>query len=424
MSEFYTDGMVFICKLTERTWFKRVRKKIDSGEGLSLNEFLYPVLQSMDWWHMYHTKGIQVQIGGSDQFGNIAAGIEAIKYINKCHADPLHRQEGQKLLDTPMGFTVPLLTTSSGEKFGKSAGNAIWLDTDMTSTFDLYQVSLRDAVHPRLNRLTSGKFFLRTSDADVERYLKLFTFMPMEKIGSIMTEHNSQPSQRIAQRKLAFDVLDLVHGEELATDAAQQHGLVFKSPRTPVPKPALVPGRNPPDVSSLLNTHAPITTASNAPSPHLLLPKSLVHKQPISRVFYSAGMVASRSEGHRLIANKGAYVGSRPGASGTMGDQLEFSPALNWHADETEKYIIDGRLLILRVGKWKIKIVKIVSDDEFERLGLSAPGWKEEVKPEHTDVTSQSKPWKDNRYLAKAPMHKKEGEPFQDVRRVVYHPGI
>lgn len=111
-----------------------------SGQGMALGEFLYPVLQSWDWWHMYHSKGIQVQIGGSDQYGNIIAGIEAIKYINKTHHDPDHRQVKEEFLNEPMGLTVPLLTTGSGEKFGKSLGNAIWLDKDMTSTFDLYQV--------------------------------------------------------------------------------------------------------------------------------------------------------------------------------------------------------------------------------------------------------------------------------------------
>ena len=154
MSELDTRGTQFLLlKLTDQMHLKRVRNKMESGEGLSLAEFLYPVLQSMDWWHMYHTKGIQVQIGGSDQFGNIAAGIEAINYINKNHTDPDHRQKEQSLLNTPMGFTVPLLTTSSGEKFGKSAGNAIWLDKDMTSTFDLYQVTPTDAVDPTFCRL-------------------------------------------------------------------------------------------------------------------------------------------------------------------------------------------------------------------------------------------------------------------------------
>lgn len=111
-----------------------------NGDGMSLGEFIYPALQSWDWWHMYHTKGIQVQIGGSDQYGNILAGIEAIKYINKKHPDPDHRQEKEHFLDTPMGLTVPLLTSGPGQKFGKSLRNAVWLDRDMTSTFDLYQV--------------------------------------------------------------------------------------------------------------------------------------------------------------------------------------------------------------------------------------------------------------------------------------------
>lgn len=92
---------------------------------------------------MYHTKKIQVQIGGSDQFGNIIAGMDAINYINKTHHDPNERieeYEGNHANDRPVGFTVPLLTTLSGEKFGKTAGNAVWLDKEMTSSFDLYQV--------------------------------------------------------------------------------------------------------------------------------------------------------------------------------------------------------------------------------------------------------------------------------------------
>lgn len=107
---------------------------------MSFAEFSYPVLQSWDWWYMYQTKNIQLQIGGSDQYGNIIAGIEAIKYIVKNHYDPDVRQEEEVQMRVPMGFTTPLLTSSSGEKFGKSAGNAIWLDPDMTSVFNQYQV--------------------------------------------------------------------------------------------------------------------------------------------------------------------------------------------------------------------------------------------------------------------------------------------
>ncbi len=115
---------------------------MEKGDGMSFAEFCYPVLQSWDWWYMYHTKGIQLQIGGSDQYGNIMAGIDAVKHIAKTHYDPDVRQENLLPESRPMGFTTPLLTTASGEKFGKSAGNAVWLDPEMTSTFQLYQVNL------------------------------------------------------------------------------------------------------------------------------------------------------------------------------------------------------------------------------------------------------------------------------------------
>lgn len=104
-----------------------------SKQGMSLGEFLYPVLQSWDWWHLYDKRGIQVQIGGSDQHGNIVAGIDAIKHINQRDDGPYSLEEKGEFLNTPMGLTVPLLKSVSGEKFGKSLGNAIWLDSDMTS---------------------------------------------------------------------------------------------------------------------------------------------------------------------------------------------------------------------------------------------------------------------------------------------------
>ena len=124
----------------------RVKNRMMKGDGMSFAEFTYPLLQSWDWWHMYSTKDIQIQVGGSDQFGNILAGVDVINYVRRHHDDPDIRQDQaltdeEEFLRKPMGFTVPLLTTASGQKFGKSAGNAIWLDAEMTSAFDLYQVS-------------------------------------------------------------------------------------------------------------------------------------------------------------------------------------------------------------------------------------------------------------------------------------------
>lgn len=120
---------------------------MEKGDGMSFSEFTYPLLQAWDWWHMYSNMNVQIQVGGSDQYGNIVAGMDAVRYIVQAHHDPAVRSrfldsQGRLRDDlSPMGLTVPLLTTASGEKFGKSAGNAVWLDRTMTSSFDLYGVS-------------------------------------------------------------------------------------------------------------------------------------------------------------------------------------------------------------------------------------------------------------------------------------------
>lgn len=112
---------------------------MEKGDGMSFAELAYPLLQAWDWWHMYKTYGTQVQIGGADQYGNIIAGMDAVRSISQNEGcGVLEQEKGSR---EPMGLTVPLLTTSSGEKFGKSAGNAIWLNIKMTSAFDLYGVS-------------------------------------------------------------------------------------------------------------------------------------------------------------------------------------------------------------------------------------------------------------------------------------------
>jgi tyrosyl-tRNA synthetase len=123
---------------------------MEKGDGMSYAEFTYPLLQAWDWWHLYSTRGAQLQIGGADQYGNIIAGVDMINYISKNHTDQdIVKQFAQEMMQ-PMGITVPLLTTASGEKFGKSAGNAVWLDPNLTSSFDLYQVG--SAFLPRLIR--------------------------------------------------------------------------------------------------------------------------------------------------------------------------------------------------------------------------------------------------------------------------------
>lgn len=129
-----------------------VKNRLEKGEGMSLAEFCYPLMQAWDWWRLFQ-RGTQIQIGGGDQFGNILAGADAVKAIAKKDNNYQERLEIEKkklkkpadhiqVTEDPVGFTVPLLTTATGEKIGKSAGNAIWLDAGMTSVFELYQVSL------------------------------------------------------------------------------------------------------------------------------------------------------------------------------------------------------------------------------------------------------------------------------------------
>ena len=250
--------------------------------------------------------------------------------------------------------------------------------------------------------LISSKFFLRTADSDVHRYLKLFTFEPLEALETIMEEHNKAPHKRVAQHKLAQEVLDLVHGQTVAKEAEQQHRGLFG--RISPPQAQTDDDGNQSTDDS--NRAIPSLSKAFGPTQSLLLPKSLVYGQRISHVLYHAGLAPSRSEGFRMVTKKGVYLGAKPGGSGTMGNQVDFSPAANWAGKETEKYIIGDDMLILRVGKWKVKIIKVISDEEFETKGLSAPGWKEaNTEAPLTDDLIRTKPWHKKSYVKHALMH-------------------
>ena len=356
-----------------------VRTRMESPDGMSLAEFFYPVLQAWDWWYMYETKGIQLQIGGADQYGNITSGVDALKYVIKTHpSQELQQRIADDQLPMPMGFTVPLLTTSSGEKFGKSAGNAIWLDKDMTSVFDLYG------------------FFVGTPDADVEKLLKLFTFLPLADIQTTMAEHNQAPEKRKAQHLLASEFVELIHGAEEAREAASQHSALFERrgtlrlsdlrefTRAPPPPSAAalaessLTGKRGMQSQSLDHT-TPQTNANSAgATATIVLPRSLVYGAPLPRVLFHAGLVNSRSEGHRLVANQGAYVGSRSDRAGGLDGDLTWRPCQILPGSETQRFLVDGELLVLRVGKWKMRVVRVVPDDEFEAIGLpDPPGWRD-----------------------------------------------
>src|SRR5436190_16891041 len=182
--------------------------------------------------------------------------------------------------------------------------------------------------------------------------------MPLPKISELMKTHRQDPSKSTAQHILAYEFVQLVHGAPEADKAEEDFRKIF-NPESP-PATASSPPSPVLPASGFWNPRtdpkAPITNHFSMPSPHVILPRSLVFGQQFHKILWSAGMVSSRTEGHRLIANKGAAVGSKAG-SGTMSDGLSYMPIKTWLPEKTEEFVIDNSLLILRVGKWKVKIV-------------------------------------------------------------------
>ena len=168
-----------MAELTQRDFFKA---RIANGSGLSFAEFTYTLLQGYDYYHLHKQHNVTLQIGGSDQWGNLLSGVELIR-----------KKTGQ----TVHAMTAPLIVNkSTGRKFGKSEGGAVWLDPAKTSPYRFYQ------------------FWLGTEDDSVEDYLKIFTMLPKEEILAVVQRHESDPGKRYGQRVLAREVTSLVHGVE------------------------------------------------------------------------------------------------------------------------------------------------------------------------------------------------------------------
>lgn len=171
-----------------------VSARLNSDEGISYTEFSYQVLQGYDYLQLHKLYGCSLQTGGSDQWGNLTSGTDLIRKV-----------EGKSVF----AFGTPLITNSDGTKFGKSEGNAIWLDADMCSPYTFYQ------------------FWLNTSDADAISRLKVFTFMSREKIEELEREVAERPFARRAQKELAYDVTSLVHGVQATENVISASAALF-----------------------------------------------------------------------------------------------------------------------------------------------------------------------------------------------------
>ncbi len=187
-----------------------LRRDAEGGSaptGMSFTEFSYQLLQAFDFSVLHDgPHRCSLQLGGSDQMGNIMAGVELILRKQQHQQD----DSGEKPLPA-YGITTPLLTTSTGAKFGKSAGNAIWLERSKLSDLDFYQ------------------YFWRSADADVEKYLRALTLLPIEHIRDVMRKHQEEPRQRLAQTVLAEEVLELVRGADAVRRAKQASEVLFST---------------------------------------------------------------------------------------------------------------------------------------------------------------------------------------------------
>ncbi len=170
-----------------------IRRRLSSG--ITYTEFSYMIMQALDFLHLHEEKNVSMQVAGSDQWGNITAGVDLIR---------------KKTGDEVYAFTMPLVTDKNGKKFGKSEGNALWLDKTKTSPYEIYQ------------------YLLNSDDSKVIDYLKIFTFLSREEIENIEKINNEAPEKRIAGHTLAYEVVKFLHGKEEADNAKRITEEVFK----------------------------------------------------------------------------------------------------------------------------------------------------------------------------------------------------
>jgi tyrosyl-tRNA synthetase len=227
-----------------------VKARLESG--ISFTEFSYQLLQSHDFYELHRRHGCTLQFGGSDQWGNITAGVD---YVRRRGAGPVH------------ALTTPLVTKSDGTKFGKTEGGAIWLDPEMTSAYAFYQ------------------FWVNTDDGDIGNYLKYFSFRDHDAIAELEKATAERPAAREAQRALARELTTLVHGEAECTQVIAASQALF--------------GRG--SVADL----APATLASALTEAGLV---SVAELPSVAVLFKESGLVAGMNEARRTIGEGGAYI--------------------------------------------------------------------------------------------------------------------
>ena len=268
-----------------------VKRRIESEDGITYTEFSYSLLQAYDFLELYDRLGCTLQMGGSDQWGNITAGMDLIRRLRggKAH-----------------GLVMPLITTSSGVKFGKTESGTIWLDPVLTSPYQFYQ------------------FWLNAEDQDAVRYLRFFTFFGRDEIVALEDAGRREPDKRHSQRALAREVTRLVHGETAVAEAESAATALFA------------------DQPASLNAAQIEQTLGGVPSATVMMSTG---GWPVTELLTKAGVTKSKSEAQRLIKGGGVSLNDR-----RITDEKE---------QITVEQAIEGRLFVVRKGKRDYFLIRI-----------------------------------------------------------------
>jgi tyrosyl-tRNA synthetase len=262
------------------------------GDGISFTEFSYMLLQSFDFLHLYTTRNCKLQFGGSDQWGNITAGLELIR---------------RKVQGEAFALSAPLILDSQGRKFGKSEGGAVWLDPELTSPFKFHQ------------------FWLNVPDADVVRYLKIFTLLSLEEIAALEAKMLAAPAERAGQKALADAVTTLIHGSAATEDAKRSAQVLFGGSFDGLSESQL----------EEIFADVPSSTLNRGELGGLTIVDALVNSKTL----------ASKGEARRLITSGGVYLNNER----VSDPALIISSALK----------ADTGLFLMRTGKKNYHLVKI-----------------------------------------------------------------
>ena len=278
-----------------------VKKRFDPNEntdGMSFTEFSYQLLQGYDFLHLYRQKGLTLQMGGSDQWGNITTGTELIRRIagGKAYA-----------------LTCPLITKADGTKFGKSEGGNVWLDAEKTSPYKFYQ------------------YWINVSDEDAQRYIKIFTMLSREEIEQLISEHQAAPHLRVLQNKLAEELTTLVHGREELQKAQKASQILF--------------GNSTSDDLRQLDAKTFLEVFDGVPQAEVTRTEIAAGLDMIAALSAKTGFIASNSEARRALKEKSIAVNK---------EKVEESYIIG------EKDIIDDKFILLQRGKKNYFVIVIV----------------------------------------------------------------